>query len=69
MSKDNLWLQSQFFSAELAIYCVMIAATSIEVLVIWRHYFKLGFKATKAADKIWEEEENETIFSKLIYVF
>ena len=38
-----------------------MADTSIEILAILKHYFKLGLKANEAAHRIREVEGNETI--------
>ena len=38
-----------------------MADTSIEILAILRHYFKLGLKATEAARRIREVEGNKAI--------
>ena len=35
--------------------------TSINILAILRHYFKMGFKASETTYRIQEEERNETI--------
>ena len=45
----------------LCVYIYDNEYTSIEILAILRHYFKLVLKATLATQRIWKVEGNETI--------